>query len=57
MPDAQDDLAPGKKDPVEGARGPDRGGEPAGDKSGTDGGHLGPGGDPAEGKSPSGAKS
>lgn len=53
MPSQQDDLAPGKKDPAEGARGPDRGGQPAkGDAR--DGGHLGPAGDPAEGKDTSG---
>lgn len=44
----KDDLSPGDRDPAEGARGPDRGAEPApaGD---FDESHLGAGGDPVEG--------
>ena len=52
MPQTNDDLAPGNKDPVEGARGPDQGAAPAPADApgGAEPGHLGPAGDPAEGK-------
>ena len=45
MPDP-DDLQPGDKDPAEGARGPSEGAPPT-DRP--EEGHLGEGGDPAEG--------
>jgi hypothetical protein len=44
----KDDLSPGDRDPVEGARGPDKGAAPA--RAGDlDASHLGAGGDPVEG--------
>jgi hypothetical protein len=50
----KDDLSPGDRDPVEGARGPDEGADPAppGD---LDESHLGAGGDPVEGGRDQGA--
>ena len=48
-PKVEDELSPATKDPSEGARGPADGGEPAKDPKAVPG-HLGPGGDPVEGK-------
>ena len=52
-PHPENELSPATRDPAEGARGPDRGGEPAREPQGKPG-HLGPAGDPAEGKDPKG---